>query len=381
MREKKKSKFLLVSIIPQHISDEQAFIELRELKDLVDTYGGKVDDWVLQHREVHDKGSYIGEGKIKEASTLIKKRNIDVVVLNAIVKPSQLYDLKTLFMRKKATIEVWDRVDLILHIFSRHAKTAEAKLQIELAAMRHMGPRIYGMGMVLSRQTGGIGTRGVGETNTELMKRHWRTQIKKVNEKLEKLSRERERQLDRRRKIGLKTVSLVGYTNAGKTSLFNKLTKKSKLAEDALFATLDSSVGRLAFPSGGQHNEALISDTIGFIRNLPADLIEAFKSTLMESIHADLLLHVIDSTDENIHGKIAVVERVLRDLGLDNKEKIYVFNKIDGGLSASTKEILLDRYARFSPHFISVKTDEGIISLRDAIEPILMKTQVLEHDK
>ncbi len=388
MREKKKSKFLLVSIIPQHISDEQAFIELRELKDLVDTYGGEVDDWVLQRREVHDKGSYIGEGKIKEASRLIKERNIDVVVLNAIVKPGQLYDLKTLFMRKKSTIEVWDRVDLILHIFSRHAKTAEAKLQIELAAMRHMGPRIYGMGMVLSRQTGGIGTRGVGETNTELMKRHWRTQIKKVNEKLEKLARERERQLDRRRKIGLKTVSLIGYTNAGKTSLFNKLTKKSKLAEDALFATLDSSVGRLALSSRStrqhlvsQYNEVLLSDTIGFIRNLPADLIEAFKSTLMESIHADLLVHVIDCTDENVHAKIGVVERVLRDLGLDNKEKMYVFNKIDIGLSVNTKEILLERYARFSPQFISVKTGEGIISLCDAIESVLIKNQISGYDK
>ena len=156
-----------------------------------------------------------------EAKELISRERIDIVVLNGLIKPGQLYEMKMFFMKAKRSIEIWDRVDLILQIFSKHADTAESRLQIELAAMRHMGPRIYGMGMELSRQTGGIGARGIGETNTERMKRHWREQMKQTRDKLEKLARDRERQLERRKRVGLSTVSLVGYTNAGKTSLFN----------------------------------------------------------------------------------------------------------------------------------------------------------------
>ena len=158
-----------------------------------------------------------------------------------------------------------------------------------------MGPRIFGMGMILSRQGGGIGTRGIGETNTELMKRHWKQAIKKVYDTLEKSVASRERQMDHRKNLGLQTISIVGYTNAGKTSLFNILTHKKHVVENALFATLDSTVGEIYMQS--LQKKVLISDTIGFIANLPPSLIEAFKSTLMESVHADIILHVIDASD------------------------------------------------------------------------------------
>lgn len=361
-----QQRFIVASIVPQRLSDEEAFQDIKEVKELVDAYGEQVVDYVIQRREVHDKGNYLGTGKVAEVASLIKEKKVSVVVLNALVKPGQLFDIKKALSKQSPHIEVWDRIDLILHIFSQHAATAEARLQIELAAMRHMGPRIYGMGYVLSRQGGSIGTRGIGETNTELMKRHWREQMKKTQDKLKKLAKERERQLERRRKIGLQTISLVGYTNAGKTSLYNLLTKKQKLAEDVLFATLDSNVGRLFLPQSKK--QVLVSDTIGFIRSLPARLIEAFKSTLMESVNADLLLHIIDCADEDRERKIKAVEQILSDLGVGNKKLLYVFNKIDA-LTEAEKKVLCQTY----PHAqcISVKTGEGIDQLLRTIEHAL----------
>lgn len=366
-----QKRFLLVSIVPQKKTKDELLKDLEELSDLVDTFGGKVWDLVIQRREVHDKGMYIGRGKVKEIGEKIKEQAIDVVVLNALVKPGQLHAIKNMLLEHNPKIHVWDRIDLILEIFSKQAHTAEAKLQIELAQMRHMGPRIYGMGQVLSRQGGGIGTLGVGETNTELMKRHWRDQMKKTQERLQKLSIDRERQLARRHKIGLKTVSIVGYTNAGKTSLFNLLTQKKNYVENQLFATLDTTVGKVVLPQS--KHEILVSDTIGFIKNLPANLVEAFRSTLLESIHADLLLHVIDISDPDMHRKIDTVEKVLSDLALFDKRRIYVFNKTDVKHGREEK-FLREDYEDFDPKFISVKTGAGIPELLITIENEL-------HDK
>lgn len=352
------------------MTNEEALYELEELKSLVDAYGGEVVELVVQRREVHTKGHYLGRGKVEEIAALLPEKEIDLVVLNAIVKPGHLFEMKKMFRKKRAEVEVWDRVDLILNIFQRHADTAEARLQIELAAMRHMGPQIYGMGYVLSRQGGSIGTRGIGETNTELMQRHWRVQIKKVQDKLQKLAKERERQMERRRKMGKQTVSIIGYTNAGKTSLFNLLTKKDKLVENQLFATLDSSVAKLYLPDGNK--EVLLSDTIGFIRHLPTRLIDAFKSTLMESLHADLLLHVIDASDPNVERKIKTVEDVLWDLGVHYKKRLYVFNKVDAPLTIPKKE-LAEKYKDYTPLFISVTKEQGIETLLSAISTKLQE--------
>ncbi|MBI2074788.1 MAG: GTPase HflX [Candidatus Levybacteria bacterium] len=269
-----------------------------------------------------------------------------------------------LLQRQTRRLDVWDRVDLILHIFDKHAITTEAKLQIELARMRYMGPRIYGMGFVLSRQGGGIGTSGIGETNTELMKRHWRNEIKKLTDQLEKLSKAKEMHIEQRKRAGLKTISIVGYTNAGKSSLFNLLTGKHTLVEDVLFATLDSTVGKMYIPK--LQKEVLVTDTIGFIRNLPPRLINAFKSTLTESIHADILLHVIDISDPEVDEKIHVVKNILLELGRDNEDVIYVFNKIDA-VSVLPEKELCKKYELNSPLFISVKTRIGIPKLQEII--------------
>ena len=358
----------MVSIIPGIITDEEALKDLREMKSLVETYRGQVEDLVVQRRELHDKGMYIGSGKIREISDLIKSRRIDVLVLCSIVKPGHIFEIKKILYKSNPRIKVWDRVDLILEIFSKHAHTAEAKLQIELATMRHMGPKIYGMGHVLSRQAGGIGTLGVGETNTELMKRHWKNQMKIVQIKLQKLFSDRQRQLQRREKIGLRTVSIIGYTNAGKTSLFNKLTGKNNSVNNALFVTLDSSAGKITLPESKK--QILLTDTIGFINNLPARLVEAFRSTLLESVHADLLLHVIDASDPDTLQKIHIVEQVLYELNLRSKPRIMVFNKTDkmNGFQSSD---LTKLYADFTPQFISVRNTQGIESLLSTIETAL----------
>lgn len=362
---------LLVSILPKNMTDNEALKDLKELKSLVEAYGGVVRDLVVQRREVHDKGMYIGRGKLSEVSEVIKEEKITIIVLNGIIKPGQIYDIYNALIKHNPQIKVWDRVDLILEIFAVHAHTAEAKLQIELASMRHMGPRIYGMGFVMSRQGGGIGTLGVGETNTELMKRHWREQVKKIKDKLQKHALDRQRQLERRSRVGLKTISIIGYTNAGKTSLFNALSGKKNIVQNALFVTLDSSVSKVFLTK--TNKEIILSDTIGFIRDLPMDLIDAFKSTLLESIHADLLLLIIDASDEDMEKKIKVVEDILYSMNLGHKKRIYVFNKMDA-TSGISKQTIEKDYEHFCPQFISVKNGEGLEQLLDSI------AQSIEND-
>ena len=364
--DNKQLRFLVISIVPQQLDEKEIFENVRELISLVESYGGKVEDIVLQKREVHDKGKYIGSGKIEEVSALIAEKKIDIVVLNALIVAGQLYEFTEIFQKVNREIEVWDRVDLILKIFSKRAFTSEAKLQIELAAMRHMGPRIYGMGLEMSRQGGGIGTRGIGETNTERMKRHWRDEIKRTKERLEKVLQVRKQQMEKRKEIPLQTVSLVGYTNAGKTSLFNVLTKKKKLSENELFATLESYTGKVYSQTLGE--ELLVSDTIGFIRDLPPELIEAFSSTLLESVHADLLLHVIDGSDPDYVRKIEVVKDTLNNLGLQDKKVLLVFNKVDliGDTSSIERTFIQEPYV-----FVSAENRTGIDNLLSAIEQMI----------
>lgn len=357
-------KFLIASIIPKTVTDEEAFYNLKETSELVKSYGGKVAEYVLQKREVHDKGLYLGTGKIKEINDIIFSKKIDVVILNDIVKPGHIFDIKKSLHYKNPKIEVWDRIDLILQIFLQHADTTEARLQIELAAMKHMGPRIYGMGHVLSRQGGSIGTRGIGETNTELMKRHWRKQVKNSEQKLQKIHLNKMMQIERRKRLGIYTISLVGYTNAGKSSVFTMLTGKSAFIKDALFATLDSKAGEYAFEN--TNKKILITDTIGFIRNLPASLIKAFNSTLLESIHSDLLLHIVDSSDDDMEFKIKIVDRIVNDLTGKSKPMLLVFNKLD--LISKKKQTEIKKfYATRNPIFVSTKDNyvsELVLSIK-----------------
>lgn len=360
-------------ILPIHVIDSRAAKEENiysgeEMESLIDTLGGEIIDRVVQRTDKISKMAFLGKGKMESVAEIVKEKEIDVVIVNALVKPGQIHALKVAFEKINPRIEVWDRIDLILHIFEKHASTAEANLQIELARMRYMGPRIYGMGHVLSRQGGGIGTVGIGETNTELMKRHWRNEMKKVTDELEKISKNRESQLEQRKKLGFKTVSIVGYTNAGKSSLFNLITGKHQYTKNELFATLDSSIGKIYIPA--LNSEVLITDTIGFIRDLPPMLVKAFKSTLMESVHADVILHVVDASDPEVDLKISVVNEILKDIRRDTQHQLFVFNKIDR-LSDEKKEEIKETYADLSPIYISVKQEEGIEELINSIKDAL----------
>jgi GTPase len=359
----------ILNILPVHIIDarldkEESVAIGEELESLITTLGGKIPARTMQKIERPDNATYIGKGKVQEVMEIIKEENIDVVVLSVMAKPRQIHALKSAFHKANPKIDVWDRVDLILHIFEKHATTTEAKLQIELARMRYMGPRIYGMGFVLSRQGGGIGTSGIGETNTELMKRHWRAEMKKVTDQLDKISTTRMQQIDHRKRSGYKTVSLVGYTNAGKSALFKVLTGKDVLVEDALFATLDSNIGKHYLPALQQ--EILITDTIGFIRSLPPRLIDAFKSTLLESINADILLHVVDISDPQVDTKIMVVTTILQELGRESLPMQLVFNKIDA--AQHLVKPFAEKYKEFAPLFVSAATKNGIDTLLDTVE-------------
>ncbi len=359
-------KAILVDVIPPNLSKEAGLQRLNELESLVKTFGGIAVVKVVQKKSMPDYKTYIGSGKLKEVLDENNKTKANLLIINNLLKPMQNYNLNEIC--KKEGVEVWDRVDLILKIFDKHAKSIEAKLQIELAAIRHMGPRIYGMGLELTRQAGGIGTRGIGETNLQIMKRHLRRREQKIKEKLKHYDLVQANHRKQRRNKDLKTVSLVGYTNAGKSTLLNTITKKGVYVANKLFATLETTVGQLYLPVS--EKIALLSDTIGFIQDLPPDLIDAFKSTLGEIIDADLLLHVIDISDPLYESKIKVVENILSDLDIVDKPKIYVFNKFDLTSGIDTKEIG-NNFSDFSPVFVSAETKSGIDVLIQKVENVI----------
>lgn len=318
-------KAILVDLIPSSMSKRESLDRLQELEELVRTYGGIVIVKTHQRRSRPHPRTFIGPGKVESLAEEGKALGASLVVINDRLKPRQIYLIAESL--KKSKIDVWDRLDLILKIFAKHAKTTEARLEIELAGIRHMGPRIYGMGLELSRQGGGgssIG--GQGETNTEIMKRHLVAREEKIKEKLEQYQNVRQgHQADRKRR-GLPTVAIVGYTNAGKTTLLNRLTKRKEYAANELFATLDTRVGSLYVPEFGK---ILVSDTIGFIQRLPPELLNAFASTLSEAIGADVLIQVVDGSDAHAKDHLAVVEDILERLGASKKPRILVANKID----------------------------------------------------
>ena len=358
-------KVILVDIIPPQITPEESLARLNELENLLVTYGGFVIIRKIQKKQLPDYQTYIGKGKVQEILDEAIEKKADFIIVNNLLKPRQIYNLESLFEKHK--IQVWDRVDLILKIFAKHATTKEARLQIELASLRHLGPRIFKMGLELMRQAGGGAggggaRRGKGETNIEVMKRHIAKRTKKILDELKKIEKNHESQRNKRLIDGFRMVAIVGYTNAGKSSLLKALTGKNVKVEDELFATLDSRIGRLWLPDVQEN--CLMGDTIGFIRDLPPDLIHAFHSTLAETINADLLLHIIDVNDFEMETKIKTVHNVLKELGCDKKKMIYVFNKIDLMDESVSKKALVDRYKKYSPTFVSAEKKMNLDKLK-----------------
>jgi GTPase len=370
MKTEQQLKAILIDCAPPEISQSEAKARLDEAESLVKTYGGVVLIKTVQKKMKPEYKTYIGQGKLEELRLEGKALGANILIVNNELKPMQTYNLGEAL--REDQIEVWDRPDLILRIFQKHAKTKEAKLEIELASIKHMGPRIYGMGIQLSRQMGGIGGRGIGETNLEIMKRHLVEHARKIEKDLEKCAKERALHRAGRERKNLKVVSIIGYTNVGKTSLLNALTHKGAYSANLLFATLDTRIGSVWLNGVGK--EVLVSDTIGFIRDLPPDLIRSFHSTLQETIHADLLLHVIDLSDPRYQQKIAVVNQVLADINAHDKPTIYVFNKIDRLPRDFNHQLIKKMYSRFTPVFTSTMSGEGLEKLKAEIERLLFKS-------
>jgi len=363
-----KLKILIISLTDRTKDLQAQQTSLKEAELLVDTYGGNVDKIITQNASHKDSSTYIGSGKVQEIKRLVEAEDINIVVINDHLKSSLLFTLESI-ISVQSSCKIWDRTQLILQIFKKHASTAEAKLQIKLAELNHHGPELSGLGISMSQQAGGIGTRGVGEKNIEIMRRHWQKEIKTVKSELEKVIQNRHQQMKYRKQSGIPTVSIIGYTNAGKTTLFNAISRKKNKVEDTLFATLDSSVSSMYLQNIGK--KIFISDTIGFIQDLPTMLIDAFKSTLLETINADVLLHVIDSSDKNIHLKINTVNKILKSINLESKQQIYVFNKTDI-LSKIKRDELSEKYHKNKHIFISAKNNQGVDNLVDIIETKLL---------
>lgn len=359
-------KVFVADIVTQEVDKDQQMDRMVELENLVTTYKGVVIVKTFQKKMKPDYRTYIWSGKLEEIKMEMKALWATLLVVWNILKPYQIYNINEEL--RKEWIEAWDRVDLILKIFERHAVSMESRLQIELAAIRHMGPRIFGMWLELSRQGWGWGTsnKWIWETNTERMKRHLQDRQLQIKKRLQTYENVRKQHRQSRLKNDLHTISIVGYTNAWKSSLMNVLTKKWVLAEDKLFATLWTHVGKMYIQIDETHGrEYLLNDTIGFIRDLPPDLIEAFASTLEDSIQSQLLVQLIDSSDPRIDEKLDVVNDILKNIEA-NQQRIYVFNKIDL-IDNDKLAFLKAKYEHLSPLFISTYSGAGLEDLKKLI--------------
>jgi GTPase len=338
----------------RNVADAEA--SLQELALLTDTAGADPMETVLQRRDRPDPATYVGAGKAEELHELAEALDVDVVVFDDELTPAQQRNLEKLLER-----DVVDRVALILDIFAQHATSQEGMVQVELAQYRYLLPRLRGRGSELSQQAGGIGTRrGPGETKLEIDRRRIQQRITKLEQDLKRLGKTRATQRKARRRNAVSTVALVGYTNAGKSTLLNRITAAGVLVEDRLFSTLDATTRRLRLPGG---ETVLCSDTVGFVRRLPHQLVEAFRSTLEEVVEADLLLHVVDGTAPDAEGQIDAVRTVLGEIGASEIPELLVVNKIDAADPARVAELM----AIGGDVAVSAATGDGIAELIAAI--------------
>ncbi|MBE6891385.1 MAG: GTPase HflX [Ruminococcaceae bacterium] len=365
--EKILEKAVLIAVQTKDITEEEAELSIAELGRLVETAGAEPCVSVVQKRENYDVASYIGRGKALEIAEICKNNEITLAVIDDEISGSQAKNLEDIL-----DVRVIDRTMLILDIFAARAKTAEGRLQVELAQLKYLLPRLMGLGKSLSRLGGGIGTRGPGETKLETDRRHIRRKINSLEEQLEKVEQRRLQARRRRDKNAVPSVALVGYTNAGKSSLMNVLCCSNEVyVEDKLFATLDSTTRKMVFPDSPKSN-ILLTDTVGFIRKLPHTLVEAFKSTLEEATSADLLLHVVDSSDSELSSHIETVTNIIRELGIEHKPVWLIMNKNDrlaGDREVNASAVMAAcRQNGMKVFSVSAKTGDGINELRQSIK-------------
>lgn len=358
----KTEKYILVAVSTGN--EETAWASLQELEELLKTAGAEACAFVVQNLEHPDRATYIGKGKALEIKELLEIHEADGIVCDDELTPSQLRNLSDLIEAK-----VIDRTILILDIFAAHARTREGKTQVEIAQLKYRYSRLRGMGDALSRLGAGIGTRGPGETKLETDRRVIQKRIKILSDDIEALRRARETTRKKRVTGAVPVIALIGYTNAGKSTLLNRLTESDILAEDKLFATLDPTTRTAKLPNG---QEVLFTDTVGFINKLPHHLIDAFRSTLEEAGYADYILHVVDASDEQYEMHCKVVNDTLRELGITGKPVITVWNKTD-----LVEEGLIFRdFEADASVQISAIEGTGIDELFAEIERLLRKSRV-----
>ncbi|MBE6611265.1 MAG: GTPase HflX [Ruminococcaceae bacterium] len=349
---------VLVAVDTDKMKDGECEVSLAELERLLDTAGGSVFAKMTQKMDSPSSRTCIGSGKLMELSELCKANDIKLVIFDMELTPMQIRNIEDGIDVKD--IRVLDRSMLILDIFALHATSREGKLQVELAQLKYTAPRLTGKGTELSRLGGGIGTRGPGESKLETDRRHLKRRAELLEAELEVLDRNRLTQRKARERSGITKVAIVGYTNAGKSTLLNRLTDAGILAEDKLFATLDPTTRKFALPCGV---EILLTDTVGFIRNLPHHLIKAFKSTLDEAVYADIILIIVDASDPEAMAQLEVTEKLLSELGASGKQTLYVYNKCDAaeGFDHIT-------YSERDSVAVSALTGEGIDALVEKLE-------------
>jgi GTP-binding protein HflX len=344
---------------------DQTQRSLAELAQLAETAGSQVLDVLVQRRDRPDPATYIGSGKLQELHQIVMATGADTVICNGELSPSQLSK-----MEKVVKVKVIDRTWLILDIFAQHARSREGKAQVSLAQMQYMLPRLRGWGDALSRQSGGIGTRGPGETKLESDRRRIGKSMSKLRREIKEMGVARTTQRAQRRRSNVPSVAIAGYTNAGKSSLLNRLTDAGVLVENALFATLDPTVRQAKTPGG---REFTLSDTVGFVRDLPHQLVEAFRSTLEEVGASDLILHVVDGSDPDPEGQLSAVRKVLADIDAHNIPELVVINKAD-----AADPFVIDRIKLHEKNAIAVSalTGQGIDELVAMIEAQLPHPQI-----
>ncbi len=333
---------------------------LRELEELARTAGAEVICQMTQKREAPEPGTYLGRGKLEELSEFCENEKPDLVIIDGELTPAQQKNIETV-----TDVRVIDRTTLILDIFAGRALSGEGKLQVELAQLKYLLPRLGGKGASMSRLGGGIGTRGPGETKLETDRRHIRRRISALSDDLKALEERRNRHRERRKKDGVVTVALVGYTNAGKSTLMNTLTDAGVLAENKLFATLDPTARALTLPDG---SSVLLIDTVGFIRRLPHKLVEAFKSTLDEAVSANVILNICDASNEECSEHYRVTMELLEELGCGDKPIITVLNKCD-----LVNDVQIPDSAKTVR--VSAKTGDGLPELLEAVAKALPPTR------